>query len=115
MSETLLKTTNNSLQIKIPIQTKDGYHFIKIHDIIRFEASGRNSLCFLSNSYVIKSQTSLKRIEEMMNKYCFIRIHHAHLININSVKEIKLGQTSKVILDNGTSIDIAQRKKKRSN
>ncbi len=95
----------------ISVSTRSGFESININSLIRCQADGKYTLCFLDNDRKILSSKNLKEFEVMLGEKSFFRVHHGHLINLNRVISFNRAD-SLVELDNGESIPISQRKKK---
>jgi two-component system LytT family response regulator len=98
---------------RIPLPTKEGYIFISPEDIIRCGVNKKVSVCVLKSNVHQELLLSLKQTEEILKKYGFFRVHHAHLININHVeKYIKEGNSGGTItMSSGEIVGISKRKK----
>lgn len=96
---------------KIGIPTHEGLVFADIAELIRCEADGKNSFCFLIEGKKIHSTNSLKDFEEQLKTSGFCRVHHANLININHIKSYEKGEGGTVILSNGDVVSVSKRKK----
>lgn len=98
---------------KVPLPTKDGYIFICPEDIIRCGAHKRVSVCVLKSKVHQELLLSLKQTEELLKKYGFIRVHHAHLVNINHIEKYVKERNSggKVTMSSGEIVSISKRKK----
>ncbi len=53
-------------------------------------------------------RSSLKAFEKKLPTKKFLRIHRKAIVNLNSIKEYKLGDVSLVVLSNGQEVPIAQ-------
>ena len=96
---------------KIALPTAEGLRFVNIQEIIRCEACGNYTKIFLiANQHYLITRT-LKEYEEILAPNNFLRIHHAHLININHVEQYVKGKGGYVIMKDGSIVDISIRKK----
>lgn len=97
------------------ISTSNGLDFIKIKDILRFEADGVYTKLYLINGEKILSSTNLGKYEKLINlksvlfPHRFFRIHHKHLVNMMHINIFSKGNGSIILVDN-TEIKIAQRR-----
>ena len=103
---------NNSWLDKIAVYTCKGFQLIKIENILRFEARGKNTLCVLVSGEQILSNKVLKTYDDLLGKYNFVRVHHSHLINLSYIKTYQKGRLPKLLMVNNETIDVSQRKKK---
>lgn len=91
--------------------TRNGFEIIEIKTIIRCEADGKYTNCYLNSGKKITSSKNLKVFEEILPEDNFFRIHHSHLINIKEI--VSFDRMDLIVhLKNGDVIPISQRKKK---
>lgn len=101
---------------KILIKCNDEIYFLSPEKIIHCEADGAYTKVHLSgNSCDYKVVTMhLKKIEEVLPKEYFFRIHDAHIVNINFVDHIKYHNRICVLNQNDsigkTQLKISERK-----
>ncbi len=98
---------------RIPLPTKEGYIFISPEDIIRCGVNKRVSICVLKSNVKQELLLSLKQTEEILKKYGFLRVHHAHLVNINHVEKYVKEKNSggAITMSSGEIVNISKRKK----
>ena len=97
---------------KLVINTQTGVEFVNMDEVIRAEAAQKHSLFFLEDGSNILSQKQLKHYEQLLEQFAFCRIHKSHLINLRHIKTMSKQGNGQVIMSDGTTIDIARRKKK---
>jgi two-component system, LytTR family, response regulator len=76
---------------KILIKSNDEIHFLSPEKIIYCEADGAYTKVYLADNesdYKLVT-THLKKIEEVLPKNMFFRIHDAHIVNCNFIDHIK--------------------------
>ena len=100
---------------KIAIPTKKGFIFIRPNDIIRCESNKKYSICILKNKMQEELSLSMKETESMLKSHGFLRVHHAHLININHIEKYEKAKDSYsgglVTMSSGETVAISKRKK----
>jgi two-component system, LytTR family, response regulator len=96
---------------KIALPTFDGHIFVNLNDIIRFEAEGNYSYVYTTDGNKIMVSKTLKDFEDFINPGDFVRIHHAHIINLKHVKRYVKGRGGFVIMDDGSKAEVSTRKK----
>jgi two-component system LytT family response regulator len=110
-----LKNLKNEMSSKptdlLSVSTRTGFESININSLIRCQADGKYTLCFLEDGRKILSSKNLKEFETMLTGKSFFRVHHGHLINLNKVLSFNRAD-SVVELDNNESVPVSQRKKK---
>jgi two-component system, LytTR family, response regulator len=95
---------------KVALPTQAGLEFIDIADIIRCEADGKYTWCYLKEKKLYSTR-SLKDFEEQLEQFGFCRIHHAHLINLNHIKNYTKGDGGSVTMANNDEVTVSKRKK----
>jgi two-component system LytT family response regulator len=96
---------------KVALPTQEGLVFIDISDIVRCEADGKYTYCYISGGKKLYSTRSLKDFEEQLIQFGFCRIHHAHLVNLNHIKNYTKGDGGQVTMANGDCVTVSKRKK----
>jgi len=104
-------TQDKSQHMKVAITTNEGLTFVKLGDIIRFQANKNYTTLFLVNDNRIIGCKNIKEYEDLLPDDIFFRIHHSHIINLNFVKYYSKGRGGNVIMEDGTSIEVAVRRK----
>ncbi len=96
---------------KVALPTLDGLIFIDISNIIRCEADGKYTYCYVSNGKKHHSTRSLLDFEDQLSNRGFCRIHHAHLVNLDHIKNYVKGVGGYVVMSNGDTVVVSKRKK----
>jgi two-component system LytT family response regulator len=111
--EFLENKMNNAEQTltKIVLATNNSLYVVEIDDIINCEAQDNYTLFHLADATRIIVSRTLKEYEELLQEHNFIRVHKSHLINFNYVNRFLHLDGGSVVLKNGTSIPVSDRKK----
>ncbi len=96
---------------KIVIPSSDGLHVLKISDIYRCESSSNYTQFYLTTGKMMLASKTLKEFDGMLTDYNFERIHKSHLINMNYVKRYVQSDGGYIIMEDGSRIPVANRKK----
>jgi two-component system LytT family response regulator len=96
---------------KLALTTQSGLLFIEISEILRCEADGKYTMCFLADGKKHLVTRNLKEFEDFLSNYNFIRVHHSHLVNMECIKEYVSGRGGYIIMNDGKDISLSQRKK----
>jgi len=99
------------LKERIGISTNTGVEFVNVDSILRCESSKRKTIFILDNDAEVVSNTTMKKVEAFLSKFNFYRVHNSHLINLNKVKEYNSKKPDQLLLLNGATINISNRKK----
>lgn len=96
-------------KLAVPIAT--GLMFVVIKDIIRFEAKGSYTAIHLQGKEQILTTRNIKEYETMVPESIFFRIHNSHIINLHQIRKYHKGRGGSVVMEDGTSIDVASRRR----
>jgi len=101
----------DSVPNKIAIPTAEGLEFVDANQVVRCEAYGNYTKMYLLGNKMHTITRSLKEYEKVLNSYNFLRVHHAHLINLGHIQRYIRGDGGYVIMSDGSMVDISKRKK----
>lgn len=104
----LEKGVDNS---KVALPMTDGLQFVNRDEIVRCEACGNYTKVYLSDNRSHLVARTLGEYEELLSPHNFLRIHHAHLINLDRIERYVRGDGGYVIMSDGAVVDISRRKK----
>ena len=96
---------------KIALPTMQGLQFIKLNQICFCESSGNYTNFHLADNSKIMVSRQLGEYEKLLPADTFVRIHDQHIINLTCIKEYVKGSGGEVILENGTRLNVASRRK----
>lgn len=96
---------------KIALPTMQGLQFIKLSQICFCESSGNYTNFHLTDNAKIMVSRQLGEYEKLLPADTFVRIHDQHIINLTCIKEYVKGSGGEVILENGTRLNVASRRK----
>jgi two-component system LytT family response regulator len=96
---------------KIAIPTMEGLHMVLVETIVRCEADRNYSNIFLKNNVKITASRNLKDLEEMLEDYSFVRVHHSHLVNLNEVEKYIRGEGGYLLMSDKSSVDVSRSRK----
>ena len=96
---------------RIAIPTLEGFQLLQASSVIRCEADSNYTRLFLKNKSKITTTKSLKEMEEMLEDYSFIRVHHSHLVNINEIEKYIRGEGGYLLMTDGSSVNVSRSRK----
>lgn len=115
LTKALEKKKDDSKEIvtqqRILVKSHEATTIVEAQEIVRCEADGGYTSVYLSNGNRLLSSKNLRYFEERLDSTIFLRIHHAHLINSNFIKEISRHGNNGVVLKNDDKVPISVRKK----
>jgi two-component system, LytTR family, response regulator len=110
--EKLFNRNPGHIENKIGIAMADKISFVNIPDIVYCEANGPYTNLYLEQGKKLVASKPLGEFETQLQDHRFLRIHHSTLINLNRVKEFQRMDGGYVVMENGSKLEISQRKRK---
>jgi two-component system LytT family response regulator len=93
---------------KIGIPTMEGLQMISMENIISCASERNYTILYLKNKQKIIASRTLKDIEEMLEDYSFLRIHHSYLVNLNEVEKYIKGEGGYLQMSDGSTVDVSR-------
>ena len=89
----------------------DGLQMMPVDSIISC-ASDRNytSILLKDNRKIVVSKI-LKEMEEMLEDYSFLRVHHSYIVNLNEISKYVKGEGGYLVMSDGSSVDVSRSRK----
>jgi len=98
---------------KIALPTMEGLQLISVHSIISCISSSNYSILHLKDNQKLTVSRTLKEVEEMLEEYAFLRVHHSYLVNLNEINKYIRGEGGYLVMSDGSSIDVSRSKKEK--
>ena len=96
---------------KMSIAGVDGIHFVKIRDIVRFEAEDNYTHIFLKDGHRITASKTIKAYEDMLTPVNFYRVHKRHVINMNYMNKFVKSNGGFLLMEDGMKIEVSRRRR----
>jgi len=96
---------------RIAINAASSVNVLKINDIIHCESHRSYTQVHLRNGSKLIVTKTLKQFELELNDHHFARIHQSHLVNLNYVVKYVKNKGGYVIMEDGSELPVAIRKK----
>ncbi len=96
---------------RLLLHTQQGIIILELNQILRLEGDGNYTTVFMKNNEKHLVTNTIKIFEEMLSPSLFFRIHQSHIISINAVKKVMKEDGGFVVLEDGSRIPIARRRK----
>jgi len=93
---------------RLAIATIDGTFFYTPEEIVRCEAVGNYTRLYIKDKKNIIASRTLKEYEDLLSEQQFLRVHRAHLVNIQYVNACTRDHELKMI--DGSSVPVSRRK-----
>ncbi len=106
------KVRQPSLHInKIALPTMEGLHMVNVENIISCQSDSNYTIIQLKGKQKIIVSKTLKDIEDMLEGFSFIRVHHSYMVNINEVNKYVKGEGGYLVMSDNSVIDVSRSKK----
>jgi len=96
---------------KIAIPTMEGFQLLAADSIVSCESDSNYTRIYLKDKRKLMAARGLKEMEEILDAYPFIRIHHSHIVNINEVERYVKGEGGYLIMSDGSTINVSRSRK----
>ena len=96
---------------KIALPTMEGLQMISVDSIISCASDRNYTVLLLKGNQKIIVSRLLKDIEEMLEEYSFLRVHHSYIVNLDEISKYVRGEGGYLIMSDGTSVDVSRAKK----
>ena len=100
----------NQLQ-KLALPLSDGLIFIKIEEILYFEADGSYTYVITIKEKYLVSKKIKEFHELLINDSRFFRVHRSYLVNIQQIKKYSKKDGATLVFENNKVIPVAREKK----
>lgn len=96
---------------KIALPTMQGLELVSVDSIINCSANNNYTEFFLTGKKKVLVSRTLKEIEELLEGYSFLRVHHSHIVNLNAIIRYVRGEGGYLIMNDGSTIDVSRSRK----
>jgi two-component system LytT family response regulator len=96
---------------KIALPTVEGLQMIAIDSIISCSSDSNYTTLWLKDKRKAIASRTLKEIEEMLDEYSFLRVHHSYLINLNEVEKYIKGEGGYLMMSDGSTVNVSRSRK----
>jgi len=96
---------------RIALPTIEGLQMIPVDTILYCTASSNYTTLSLKDRQKLVVSRTLKEIEEMLDDYPFLRVHHSCLVNLNEIKKYTRGEGGSLSMSDGSVVDVSRSRK----
>ena len=89
----------------------EGLQMIPVDSIISCESDRNYTVLLLKGKQKIIVSKILKEIEEMLEEYSFLRVHHSYIVNLNEINKYVKGEGGYLVMSDGSSVDVSRSRK----
>ena len=84
---------------------------VPVDSIISCSSDSNYTIFLLKNKQKLVASRTLKEIEEMLEGYSFVRVHHSHMVNLNEIHKYIKGEGGYLIMSDDSSVDVSRSRK----
>ena len=96
---------------RIALPTMEGLQMIPVDTILYCTASSNYTTLTLKDKQKLVVSRTLREIEDMLDDYSFLRVHHSCLVNLNEVKKYSRGEGGSLFMSDGAVVDVSRSRK----
>lgn len=96
---------------KIALPTMEGLQMVPVDSIISCASDRNYTAVLLKSKQKIIVSKILKEIEEMLEDYAFLRVHHSYIVNLNEISKYVKGEGGYLVMSDGSSVDVSRSRK----
>lgn len=96
---------------KLIIRNNNLISYLPVADILRCESDGNYTAIFMNNGERTVASKPIKEYDSLLPGSLFYRVHQSHLINLKKVKQYSSSQGDFIIMNDGSIIPLARRRK----
>lgn len=96
---------------KIAIPTMEGLQMVAVDNIIHCTSDSNYTILMLKDQQRVIASRTLKEIEELLEDYSFIRVHHSNVVNLNEICKYIKGEGGYLVMSDGSSVNVSRSRK----
>lgn len=96
----------------IAFSTLESYTVVALHEIVCCIAEGGYARVHLESKDELLLAKGLAKLEAFLPKEVFVRVHNNTIVNLAHVRKVLKGDGKSLLLTNGMSVTLAERRKK---
>lgn len=97
---------------KVALPTSTGFEYVKVGNIVYCQADDTYTIVYSNRGEKFVVSKPLKKIEELLPKPLFHRIHKSYLVSINFIRSYSKSGGHTIILENNQELPVAQSRSK---
>jgi two-component system LytT family response regulator len=96
---------------RIALPTMEGLEIVPVDTILYCTANSNYTSLVLKDKQKLVVSRTLKEIEEMLEDYPFLRIHHSCLVNLHEIKKYIRGEGGTLLMSDGAEVTVSRSRK----
>ncbi|MEX2234627.1 MAG: LytTR family DNA-binding domain-containing protein [Cyclobacteriaceae bacterium] len=111
--EMLLQKLSNPAtpMLRIALPTMEGLQLVQIDSVICCTSDSNYTTFSLKGKEKIIVSKTLKEVEELLNEYSFLRVHHSSLVNLNEISKYVKGEGGYLVMSDASHVDVSRSRK----
>jgi two-component system LytT family response regulator len=96
---------------RIALPTMEGLEMVPVDTILYCTANSNYTSLVLKDKQKLLVSRTLKEIEEMLEDYPFLRVHHSCLVNLHEIKKYIRGEGGTLLMSDGVEVAVSRSRK----
>jgi two-component system LytT family response regulator len=96
---------------KIAIPTMEGLQMVPVSSIIHCASDSNYTILLLKDRQRVVASRTLKEIEELLEDYSFLRVHHSSVVTLNEVDKYVRGEGGYLVMSDGSAVNVSRSRK----
>lgn len=96
---------------RIAIPTMEGLQMVTVDSILYCTSDSNYTCLYLKNAGQVIASRTLKEIEELLEDYSFLRVHHSNLVNLNEITKYIKGEGGYLLMSDGSTVNVSRSRK----
>lgn len=96
---------------RIALPTMEGLEMVPVDTILYCTANSNYTSLVLKDKQKLVVSRTLKEIEEMLEDYPFLRVHHSCLVNLHEIKKYIRGEGGTLLMSDGVEVAVSRSRK----
>lgn len=109
LMQKLSKGSNGGQKIALP--RMEGLQLVTIGNIVSCASERNYTFIYLKEKKKMLISRPLKEIEELLEDYFFLRVHHSFLVNLQEISKYVRGEGGYLVMSDRSTVDVSRSKK----
>ena len=89
----------------------EGLQMVTVDHIIHCASDSNYTILSLKGQQKVIASRTLKEIEELLEEYSFLRVHHSSVVNLNEVQKYVKGEGGYLVMSDGSAVNVSRSRK----
>lgn len=96
---------------KIALPTMEGFQMVPFDAIISCSSESNYTHFHLKGNKKLTASRPMKEVEELLEDYSFLRVHHSFLVNLDEIQKYVKGEGGYLVMTDGSHVDVSRSRK----